>query len=122
MKFTGRYARRPNADRRVFRAAARCHSRQADPLRRAGRPPWFRLTEHALPEVSITTDATATTLTSGRLSARVARGDVWRVEFVADGRAITSSGAHGMGIIDMAGDGHYLHEQLALGVGEQVMR
>jgi alpha-D-xyloside xylohydrolase len=86
----------------------------------ATRPPWFRLAEHAPPEVSITTDATATTFTSGRLSARVAQGDGWRVEFVADGRVITSSGARGMGIIDMAGDGHYLHEQLALGVGEQV--
>ena len=44
------------------------------------------------PEVAIEiTDATAT-LTSGELSARVHRGQAWRLEFTAAGSVLTSSG------------------------------
>lgn len=39
------------------------------------------------------------TLTSGALSVRVARTGSWHVDFLADGRILTSSGPKGMGIL-----------------------
>jgi alpha-D-xyloside xylohydrolase len=71
-------------------------------------------------EVSVQDGEDAATLTSGRLSARIARTGGWGVEFLADGRTITKSGPRGMGYADVEGDGPYLHEQLSLGVGETV--
>ncbi len=44
----------------------------------------------------------------------------WRVEYMADDKIITTSGPRGMGMIETEGDGHYMHEQLSLGVGEYV--
>ncbi len=64
-------------------------------------------------------DRTAS-LTSGRLSARIADRDAWGIEFVGDGRTITRSGPRGLGMMDVANDGQYVHEQLSLGVGECV--
>lgn len=61
------------------------------------------------------------TLTSGALSVRVARSGPWRVEFLAHGRTLTTSGPKGMAILrDAATGGHYLREQLDLGVGTTV--
>ncbi len=51
---------------------------------------------------------------------RVPRARPWRVEFMAEDKIITTSGARGMGIIETEDDGHYMHEQLSLGVGEYV--
>ncbi|HEY0605198.1 MAG TPA: alpha-xylosidase [Herpetosiphonaceae bacterium] len=82
--------------------------------------PQFELFAEAAPDVTIAADEDATTFTSGRLSARVAHGDSWRVEFVADGRVVTASPGRGMGIVEMDDGGHFMHEQLALGVGETV--
>ncbi len=65
-------------------------------------------------------DEQATTLTSGKLSVRIPNGEPWQVDFVADGRVLTSSGRRGMGIIERADGSHFMHEQLQLGVGEQV--
>jgi alpha-D-xyloside xylohydrolase len=59
-------------------------------------------------------------LTSGALTARFRRGGAWGLEFVAGGRVLTTSGRAAMGIIEVAGDGPYVHEQLGLGVGESV--
>ena len=84
------------------------------------RPPQFELHEQAAANVTVCSDDEATTLTSGRLSVRVPRGDAWRVEFIADNCIVTSSGLRGMGIIEMEDSGHYMHEQLSLGVGEYV--
>ena len=61
----------------------------------------------------------AATLTTGALSVRVDRKD-WALEFQADGRTVTRSGAKGLGYALVDGDGPYLHEQLSLGVGECV--
>ncbi|HEY0739755.1 MAG TPA: alpha-xylosidase [Herpetosiphonaceae bacterium] len=82
--------------------------------------PQFELFADAAPDVSIAGDEDATTLTSGRLSARVAHGDNWRVEFIADGRVVTASPGRGMGIVEMDDGRHFMHEQLSLGVGETV--
>ncbi|MFC0106189.1 alpha-xylosidase [Kibdelosporangium aridum] len=54
------------------------------------------------------------TLTSGALSVRVSRD--WRIDFVVDGKVLTTSGAKGMGFMSLDGK-HYVREQLNLGVG-----
>ena len=79
--------------------------------------PLFPSQDHA---VAVHEDEDAVTLTSGRLAARVTRKDGWSVEFVAEGQTITRSGPRGMGYADVENEGPYVHEQLALGVGETV--
>jgi alpha-D-xyloside xylohydrolase len=83
------------------------------------RLPQFDLHKQAA-KVGISNNDQATTLTSGRLSVRVPHQDAWRVEFIAGDRVVTSSSPRGMGIIEMEDSGHYMHEQLSLGVGEYV--
>ena len=70
------------------------------------------------PEVAIEiTDATAT-LTSGELSARVHRGQAWRLEFTAAGSVLTSSGPKTIGLATDPDGKPYVFQQLSLGVGE----
>ncbi len=83
------------------------------------KPPQFELLAQTTTDVTVHADQDEAILTSGRLSVRIPRGDDWRVEFVADGRIVTSSGPRGMGIVEKEGV-HYMHEQLSLGVGENV--
>jgi alpha-D-xyloside xylohydrolase len=83
------------------------------------KPPHFALHGQAT-DVTVADDGAAVTLTSGELSVSVPRADAWRVEFLAGGRAITASGPRGIGIIEIEGETHFMHEQLALGVGEYV--
>ena len=91
---------------------------------------------HGVVEV---TDAAAT-LTTGPLQATVAKGAPWSLSFAADGRELTSSGHKSVGYMNVAADAQvdgapvgnaragsgrklaptYVHEQLALGVGELV--
>ena len=61
----------------------------------------------------------AATLTSGRLTVRVAKGPDWRVEFMDGDRVITSSGWRGMALMETP-EGRFILEQLTLGVGECV--
>jgi len=82
------------------------------------RAPHFELSEQAT-AVTVTADEDTATLTSGRLSVRIPRGETWRVEFIAGGRLVTASEQRGMGIA-LEGGNHYIHEQLSLGVGECV--
>lgn len=70
-------------------------------------------------KATVASDEQAATLTSGRLSVRVPKTGEWTIEFMATGQVITSSGHHGMGIVEQ-GNTHYIHEQLSLGVGEYV--
>ncbi|HEY4990170.1 MAG TPA: alpha-xylosidase, partial [Opitutaceae bacterium] len=56
----------------------------------------------------------------GGLSAHVLRGQGWGVSFQSGGRTLTTSPARGMGYIEWPGHGNFVHEQLALGVGECV--
>lgn len=71
------------------------------------------------PAVTITNDGQAATLTSGRLTVRVEKAGDWRIEFKDGNRVITSSGWRGMGMLDTP-QGRFVHEQLALDVGECV--
>lgn len=81
--------------------------------------PAFEIKNAQVIRAEVTRDDAGTTLTSGRLSVRVRR-DAWGVEFLGDGRVLTRSGHKGMGIIETDQGEHYLHEQLSLGVGENV--
>jgi alpha-D-xyloside xylohydrolase len=74
--------------------------------------------DEAEPTTSLT--GSHATLTSGRLSASVARGDDWRITFEADGKTVTSSPHRGMALAQVEGEGSYTFGQLTLGVGECV--
>ncbi|HEX5323652.1 MAG TPA: alpha-xylosidase, partial [Capsulimonadaceae bacterium] len=69
------------------------------------------------PTVEVNDDSA--TLTSGRLSVRVARKG-WEVDFQAEGGTVTRSAGRGIGYMQVEGEGAYVHEQLSLGVGECV--
>ncbi len=90
--------------------------------RHKGRPagePHFPLEPAVAPECTTEDDEQAATLTSGGLSARVAKGGEWRVEYRAGERTITGSGKRAVGVVDTP-RGTFAHEQLSLGVGECV--
>jgi len=59
-------------------------------------------------------------LRSGPLEARVTRDGGWSLEFLDEGRPITRSGRRSVGVITDQDGHHYVHEQLALSVGEHV--
>ncbi len=80
----------------------------------------FPLLAESAAAVEIAMDQDCAVLSSGRLSVRVARSGGWDAAFEAQGRTITRSGARGIGLADVDGEGQYLHEQLRLGVGECV--
>ncbi len=64
------------------------------------------------------------TLRAGSLAATVTRGAPWSLAFTAgeEGgeRVLTSSGPKSLGYMTVEGEGAFVHEQLALGVGELV--
>jgi alpha-D-xyloside xylohydrolase len=82
--------------------------------------PWFELSGNGRAEATVEVGDEVAVLTSGALSARVNRGPDWSVEFVAGGRTLTSSGRRGMGFVTADDGGHYVREQLDLGVGDLV--
>lgn len=65
-----------------------------------------------------TSDVDTATLTSGGLSVRVNRNP-WRLEFVADGRVLTSSGEKDLALMSTP-DGTHVRERLNLNVGDAV--
>lgn len=75
----------------------------------------------ALPAAAVVTSesAAAATLTSGQLTVRVEKACDWKIEFKDGPRTITHSGWRGMGLAETPA-GTFIHEQLALGVGECV--
>src|SRR5579859_1491310 len=84
------------------------------------RPPQFDLAAVESGHARISADGEHISLSSDRLSVHIDRTAPWRLEFRGDDRLLTASEARGMGIIDWDGVGHFMHEQLALGVGENV--
>ena len=72
------------------------------------------------PAVALECGADEAVLTSGGLAARVRRKGGWDLAFTAGDRVLTRSGHRGMGYIQWAERGNFVHEQLALGVGESV--
>ena len=59
-------------------------------------------------------------ITSGALRADVSTSGAWGVDFVADGRVLTSSTPRSVGIVSRDDGSRHVYEQLALGVGEHV--
>ncbi len=72
------------------------------------------------PTVTIATESDALSLRSGALTASFRRSGDWELKFEADGRLLTRSAAKAMGYIQWPDHGTFVHEQLALGVGECV--
>jgi alpha-D-xyloside xylohydrolase len=82
--------------------------------------PGFRLLTGDNPDTSAWYDDSVAVFTAGDLSARVSRGEDWTVEFLGDGKRLTSSGPRGMAIMSTGDGKHYLREQLDLDVGHFV--
>ena len=80
--------------------------------------PEFTIYEQAM-QVKISNEETFASLTSGDLSVRIHKGEDWLVEFIGGDKIITSSGWRAAGFVDTP-DGRFIHEQLNLGVGENV--
>jgi alpha-D-xyloside xylohydrolase len=59
-------------------------------------------------------------LSSGSLSVTVKRTGGWELVFSDGERVLTRSAGRGMGYVQWAGKGSFMHEQLGLGVGENV--
>ncbi|GAA3281491.1 hypothetical protein GCM10020218_035250 [Dactylosporangium vinaceum] len=83
------------------------------------RGPHFRIETDPAASPKVTRDEEYATFTSGELSARFALGDEWRLEFAAGGRVLTTSPRKALAAL-ATDDGHFLREQLELGVGETV--
>ncbi len=81
--------------------------------------PEFEIFTEATPNLIINNEPKSATLTSGDLTVSVEKAGDWRIDFKAGERVLTSSGWRGMGFVDTP-TGHYIHEQLNLGVGELV--
>lgn len=83
--------------------------------------PHFELTGgEVTPVVRRAEDGTWVELVSGRLSARIATGGPWHVDYLWDGQLLTSSSERSVAHATVDGEGTYVHEQLGLGVGETV--
>ena len=80
--------------------------------------PQFGLFPQPTP-VTVHEDDEAASLTSGDLTVRVAKGKDWRIDFLHGDKLITSSGWRALGVTDTP-EGRFAHEQLSLGVGENV--
>ena len=72
------------------------------------------------PKVTIVENDAKVTLTSGGLSVDVLKGDGWGLVFREGDRVLTRSDWRGLGYVQWAGKGNYMHEQLSLAVGETV--
>ena len=82
--------------------------------------PQFALNHQPDTQVCLKNEADFASLTSGSLTVRVDKGEEWRIDYLAGERLLTHSGWRGMGYVDVAGNGRFIHEQLGLGVGENV--
>jgi len=72
------------------------------------------------PEVVVEDGPARATLTSGGLSVDVLKGDDWGLVFREGDRVLTRSGWRGLGYVQWAGKGNFVHEGLGLSVGETV--
>jgi len=81
--------------------------------------PQFELKPQPAPGVVVRDEEETATLTSGQITARVDKIGDWRLSFMDAELEITYSGPRAMAYVDTP-EGRYVHEQLALGVGEYV--
>jgi alpha-D-xyloside xylohydrolase len=83
------------------------------------RGPAFELPGAGGAEVIIDADAAAPTISTGRLTARVAR-DPLQIDFELDGKRLTSALPRSIGLATGPGQDTYVFQQLSLDVGELV--
>jgi alpha-D-xyloside xylohydrolase len=83
------------------------------------RRPEFDLKPQPAPQVMVHDGREAVTLTSGRLTVRVGRGDEWNLSFLDGDRPVTASGWRSMAMMDTP-EGRFMTTELGLGVGECV--
>ena len=88
-------------------------------LRGARKPRGFELVGAEEGVAKAATSEAGGVLRSGPLRATVAAGAPWELRFEADGKVLTHSGERSVGYAVTAGE-TYVHEQLALDVGELV--
>jgi len=82
--------------------------------------PAFELQTDDVHPVKVEVDDTAARLTSGDLTAVLSLDGPWDLRFEDSRGELTGSGARSVGLITDAEGRQYLHEQLALGVGESI--
>jgi len=85
------------------------------------RSPQFELAPVQKGNPAVHIDAHQASITSGRLTARFARGaSPWNLEFLGDGEALTRSESKGAGWVTGPGASTFMKEELSLDVGENV--
>jgi alpha-D-xyloside xylohydrolase len=84
------------------------------------RGPHFELARDAAHRPETAVGDKAAEIRSGSLTARVARGAQWRLEFLHEGRVLTTNGPGALGFVDTAAGEHHMVGRLSLGVGETV--
>lgn len=82
--------------------------------------PEFEIYEDENVKVQIEDNENYISLTSGKLSARVNKKGDWGIDYIADDRIVTRSEWRGVGYIETHEGETYVHEQLSLGVRENV--
>ncbi|MFC0624170.1 alpha-xylosidase [Kribbella deserti] len=82
--------------------------------------PSFALSQGDEHPVKVEVDPQTARLTTGDLTVVVALDGPWNVTFERDGRYLTGSDARSVGLLTDPEGRRFLHEQLALGVGETV--
>ncbi|GAA3100841.1 alpha-glucosidase (family GH31 glycosyl hydrolase) [Kribbella aluminosa] len=82
--------------------------------------PAYRLNTDDQHPVKVEVGPAEARLTSGELSVVVGLDGAWDVRFEQDGRELTNSGERSVGLVTDADGRRYVHEQLALGVGETI--
>jgi len=82
--------------------------------------PEFEIYEQDNVDVKIEDNEDYISLTSGKLSVRVNKKGDWGVDYIADDRIVTRSEWRGVGYIETDEGKTYVHEQLSLGVRENV--
>ena len=70
--------------------------------------------------VTASVDSAWARISSGKLEARVAMGDTWNLEFVANDKVIAHQRSRGLSFVIDADGNHHISAQMSLGVGEQV--
>ena len=83
------------------------------------RKPEFEINQQSDLKITTSNNEKFATLTSGDLSVRIHKSADWLVEFIGGDKVITSSGGRAAGFVDTP-DGRFIHEQLSLGVCENV--
>ncbi|MEV4539742.1 alpha-xylosidase [Asanoa sp. NPDC049518] len=80
--------------------------------------PVFEVASSDSHPVTVDVSGLSATITAGELTARVALVDGWRVDFLHGDRVLTSSTARSVGLVTDADGKAYVHDRLAIGIGE----